>query len=72
MACGIYRELAQKTLGEFNEAGKPKTLAKYFVKFNDFAEPQRPHRRAYLRLLGRPYTLLYVKKSVGKTQNPML
>ena len=26
----------------------------------------RPHRIAYLRLLGRPYTLLYMRRSVGR------
>ena len=42
--------------GEFNEAVKPQTsLAKYSVEFNDFAEPQRLHRRSHLRLLVRPY-----------------
>ena len=51
--------------GEFNEAGKPKcSLGKYSVKLNDFARPQRnPHRRSFLRLIGRPYTLLYIKRS---------
>ena len=28
----------------------------------------RPHRIAYLRLLGRPYTLLYVRRSVGRLE----
>ena len=28
----------------------------------------RLHRIAYLRLLGRPYTLLYVKRSVGRLE----
>lgn len=30
----------------------------------DFAEPQRMDKRLFLRLLGGPYTLLYVKRSV--------
>ena len=37
--------------GEFNEAAQPKTsLAKYSIEFK----------------LGRPYTLLYVGRSVGR------
>ena len=48
--------------GEFNEATQLKTsLAKYSIQFNDLAVQMRPHRIAYLRLLGRPYILLYVK-----------
>ena len=54
-------------LGEFNETAQPKTsLAKYSTEFNDLAVQMRPHRIAYLRLLGRPYTLLYVGRSVGR------
>ena len=53
--------------GEFNEAAQPKTsLAKYSIKFNDLAVQTCLHRITYLRLLGRPYTLLYVKRSVGR------
>ena len=53
--------------GEFNEATQLKTsLAKNSIKFNDLAVQMRPHRIAYLRLLGRPYTLLYVRRSVGR------
>ena len=53
--------------GEFYEAGRPKTsLAKYSVEFNDLAVQMRPHRIVYLSLLGRPYTLLYVRSSVGR------
>ena len=53
--------------GEFNEATQLKTsLAKYSIEFNDLAVQMRPHRIAYLRLLGRPYTLLCVKRSVGR------
>ena len=53
--------------GEFNEATQLKTsLAKYSIEFNDLAVQMRPHRIAYLRLLGRPYTLQYVRKSVGR------
>jgi len=52
-------------LGEFNEAGKPKTsLTKYSIELNDFVVQTRPHRIPYLRLLGRPYTLLYARRSV--------
>ena len=57
--------------GKFNEAGKPKTsLAKYFVKFNfnDLAVPSGPRRRSYLRLIGRTYILLHVKRSVGRLE----
>ena len=54
--------------GEFNEATQLKTsLAKYSIELNDLAVQMRPHRIAYLRLLGRPYTLLYVKRSLGET-----
>ena len=53
--------------GEFNEATQLKTsLAKNSIEFNDLAVQMRPHRIAYLRLLGRPYTLLYVSRSVGR------
>ena len=53
--------------GEFNEAAQPKTsLTKYSIEFNDLTVQMRPHRIAYLRLLGRPYTLLYVSRSVGR------
>ena len=56
--------------GEFNEAAKPKTsLAKYSIEFNDEAVQTRPHRMACLRLLGRPYTLLYVRRSVGRLKS---
>ena len=44
--------------------GRPKTLlAIYSVKFNDFTELHHMRRRPYLRLLGRPYTMLYIKRS---------
>ena len=46
--------------GEFNEAIQLKT------SLNDLAVQIRPHRIAYLRLLGRLYTLLYVRRSVGR------
>ena len=53
--------------GEFNEATQLKTpLANYSIEFNDLAVQMRPHRIAYLGLLGRPYTLLYVRRSVGR------
>ena len=53
--------------GEFNEATQLKTsLANYSIEFNDLAVQMCPHRIAYLRLLGRPYTLLYVRRSVGR------
>ena len=53
--------------GEFKEATQLKTLlAKNSIEFNDLAVQMRPHRIAYLRLLGRPYTLLYVRRSVGR------
>ena len=55
--------------GEFNEATQLKTsLTKYSMEFNDLAIQIRPHRIAYLRLLGRPYTLLYVRRSVGRLE----
>ena len=53
--------------GEFNEETQLKTsLAKNSIEFNDLAVQMRPHRIAYMRLLGRPYTLLYVRRSVGR------
>ena len=53
--------------GEFNEAAQPKTsLAKYSIEFNYLAVQMRPNRIAYLSLLSRPYTLLYVRRSVGR------
>ena len=53
--------------GESNEAAQLKTsLAKYSMEFNDLAVQTRLHRIAFLRLLGRPYTLLYVRRSVGR------
>ena len=53
--------------GEFNDATQLKTsLAKYSIEFNDLAVQMRPHRIAYLRLLGTPYISLYVRRSVGR------
>ena len=59
--------------GEFNEAAQLKTsLAKYSIEFNDLAVQTRSHRIPYLsripylRLLDRPYTFLYVSRSVGR------
>ena len=53
--------MASKLYCEFNEATQLKTsLVKNSIKFNDIAVQMRPYRIAYLRLLGRPYTLLYV------------
>ena len=52
--------------GELNEAAQPKTsLAKYSIEFNELAVHTRPHRIPFLRLLGRPYTLLYVDRLVS-------
>ena len=34
---------------------------KYLVEFNEFAKPQRLHRRPYSRVLGGPYTLRIYK-----------
>ena len=60
-------QVKENMFGEFNEATQLKTsLAKYSIEFNDLAVQMRPHRIAYLRLLGRPYTLLYVRRSVGR------
>ena len=53
--------------GELYEEEQPKTsLAKYLIEFNDLAVQRRPYRIPFLRLLGRPYTLLYVSRSVGR------
>ena len=58
----------ENTFGEFNEAAQLKTsLAKYSIEFDVLAVQTRPHRIAYLRLLCRPYTLLYVRMSVAST-----
>ena len=59
--------------GEFNEAAQPKTsLARYSIEFNYLAVKMHPHRIAYLRLLGKPYTLLYVRRSVSRLNCPKL
>ena len=52
--------------GELNEVQLKTSLAKYSIEFNDLAVQMRPRQIAYLRLLGRPYTLLYVRRSVGR------
>ena len=53
--------------GEFNEAAQQITsLTKYSIEFNDLAVQMRPHRIPFLRLLDRPYTFLYVRRSVGR------
>ena len=63
----IVPRVEQNVFGEFNEAGKPKTsLSKYSIECNDFAVQILPHRIPYLKLLARPYTILYVKRSVVK------
>ena len=60
----------QNMFGEFNEAAQPKTpLAKYSIEFDDLDVQTRPHRIAYLRLLGKPYTSLYMRRSVGRLGN---
>ena len=62
-----FLRVKKNMFGEFNEAAQIKTsLAKNSIEFNDKAVRMRPHRIAYLRLLGRPYTLLYMKRSVGR------
>ena len=56
--------------GEFNEATQLKTsLAEYSIEINDLAVQMHPHRIAYLRLLGRPYTLLDVRNKQRKSDN---
>ena len=42
------------------------SLAKYSIDFNDLAVQMRLHRIAHLKLLGRSYTLLYLRRSVGR------
>ena len=69
--------MASKLDGElskmFNEAAQSKTsLAKYLIEFNDLAVQTRPHRIPYLRLLRRPYTLLYVSRSVDRLIIPRI
>lgn len=70
MASKLYSEFIRKIMfGEFNETDKRKTsLAKYPAKFNDFAGPQRPNGRPLLRLLGRPYKLLYVERFASRLE----
>ena len=59
----------ENRFGEFNEATQLKTsLAKHSIEFNNLAVQMRPHRIAYLRLLGISYTLLYVRRSVGRIE----
>ena len=65
MASKLYCK--ENMFDKFNEATQLKTsLVKYSLEFNDIAVQMRPHRIAYLRLLGRPYTLLYVRRSLGR------
>ena len=47
-------------------------LTKYSLEFNNFAVQTRPHQIPFLRLLGRPFTLLYVRRSVGRLRNILL
>ena len=62
----IVRRVKKNMFGKFNEANKPKTsFAKYSVEFNDFVWKTAPHRRPYVRLLGRFYTLIYMKRLAG-------
>ena len=59
--------------GEFNEATQLKTsLAKYSIELNHLAVQMRPHRIAYLRLLGRPHKLMYERRSVGRLHLPLM
>ena len=58
----------ENMFGEFIDAAQLKTLAKYSIEFNDLAVQMRPHRIAYLRLLGRPFTLLYMRTVCGQTR----
>ena len=56
---GEWRVNYEASIARYSEkkAENPKTLlAKNSVKFIDFVEPQRPHGRPLLRLLGRSYT----------------
>ena len=50
----------ENMFGKFIDAAQLKTLAKYSIEFNDLAVQMRPHRIAYLRLLG---CLLYTSPS---------
>ena len=45
---------------------------KYSVELNDFVELQLPDGRIFLRLLGKFYTLMYVKRSVYRLMLPSL
>ena len=67
MASKLYCELRKICSASFGEATQLKTsLAKYSIEFDDLAVQMRLHRIAHLRLLGRPYTLLYVRRSLGR------
>ena len=62
MVSKLYCEF-ENMFAEFDEAEQLKTsLAKYSIEFNDLVVQMRPHRIAYLTLLGRPYT----SASLGK------
>ena len=53
---------------ELNKVEKAKT--NYSVEFNNFPVPQCPHRRQYLRLLGRPFISLCEKVCGQNTFSP--
>ena len=62
--------IKQNMFSEFNETPQPKTsLVKYSIELNDLPIQTLPYRMLYLRLLGRPYTLLYVSRSVGRLES---
>ena len=53
--------------GEFNEAGKLKTaLAKYSIKFNNFAESQRSHGRIILGAVRQAFHITACDKVCGQ------
>ena len=72
MVSKLYCELRKKTCSASLMTQLKTSLVKNSIKFNDLAVKMRPHRIAYLRLLGRPYTLLYVRRSVGRLTTRLL
>ena len=65
----IVKRVKQNIFGEF-EVSKPKTsLAKYLKEFNDFSEPQCPHRKTVFEAVKQTFLhihALYVKRFAGR------
>ena len=71
MASKLYCELSKICSASLMRRHNQKTsLAKYSIEFNDLTVQTRPHQIPFLRLLDRPYTLLYMSRSVGRLSSP--